>query len=63
MSWLAVDKNGRECVYQFRPKRGVDQFIPKYSYSMWLAIPKGSIKKLIGKDLTWRDDPVELTDE
>lgn len=21
MAWLAVDKDGNECVYQFRPKR------------------------------------------
>ena len=26
-------------------------------------LPKGSIKKLIGKDLTWEDEPVELKEE
>ena len=25
-----------------------------------LSIPKGSIKKLIGRKLTWNDEPVEL---
>ena len=25
-----------------------------------ISIPKGSIKKLIGKELTWEDEPVEL---
>ena len=30
---------------------------------MWMALPKGSIKKLIGKDLTWEDKPVELKKE
>ncbi len=27
MAWVAVDKDCRECIYQFRPKRVV-----KYSY-------------------------------
>ena len=25
-----------------------------------IELPKGSIKKLLGKDLTWNDDPVEI---
>ena len=63
MAWVAVDENGRECIYQFRPKRGINHFIPLYSYSMSMALPKGSIKKLIDKDLTWKDNPVELKEE
>lgn len=26
-----------------------------------VELPKGSIKKLIGRELTWEDEPVELT--
>ena len=63
MAWVAVDKDGRECIYQFRPKRRNNQFIPLYAYSMWMALPKGSIKKLIDRDLTWEDEPVELKKE
>ena len=63
MAWLAVDRDGGECIYQFRPKRGNYQFIPLYAYNMWLALPNGSIKKLIGRDLTWSDEPVELKEE
>ena len=63
MAWVAVDKDGGECVYQFHPKRSGETFIPLYKYSMWLALPKGSIKKLIGRDLTWQDEPVKLKDE
>lgn len=69
MAWVAVDKNGAECIYRFRPVRSEieDKFVSLYSYiyscSMWLALPKGSIKKLIGKDLTWEDEPVELKEE
>ena len=63
MAWLAVDENGREGIYQFRPRRGINHFVPLYEYSMCMALPKGSIKKLIGRDLTWKDDPVELKEE
>lgn len=29
-------------------------------YDDWVNLPKGSIKKLIGRELTWEDEPVEL---
>ena len=60
MAWVAVDKDSRECIYQFRPKRVNNQFMPLYEYSMRLALPKGSIKKLIGRNLSWNDEPVEI---
>ena len=63
MAWVAVNEDGRECIYQFRPKRGNNQFIPLYSYSMYLVLPKGTIKKLIGRDLSWKDSAVELKEE
>ena len=63
MAWVAVDKDGRECIYQFRPKIRNNQFIPLYEYSMCMALPKGSIKKLIGRDLTWQDEPIKLKEE
>ena len=28
-------------------------------YPRWMFVPKGTIKKLIGKDLTWNDEPVK----
>lgn len=60
MAWLAVDKNSTENIFQFRPKKTETSYIPLYSYSMWLTLPKGSIEKLIGKKLTWEDKPIEL---
>lgn len=63
MAWVAVNKDCKECIYQFRPKRRNNQFIPLYEYSMWMALPKGSIKKLIGKNLNWTNEPVELKEE
>lgn len=57
--WLAVDKFGRECVFNEQPIR--------YDYVDWIAsdlniykrvfMPKGTIEKLIDKKLTWSDEP------
>ena len=32
----------------------------KYFFPHWCYLPKGSIKKLIGKELTWDDEPVKI---
>lgn len=29
-------------------------------YGHAITLPKGTIKKLIGRDLTWEDEPVEI---
>ena len=29
----------------------------------YVELPKGSIKKLIGRELSWSDDPIELKEE
>lgn len=63
MAWLTVDKDGTENIFQFRPKKTEKFYTPLYTYSMWLTIPKGSIKKLIGHELTWEDEPVKIDDE
>ena len=58
MAWLAVDKYGIETIYEAKPYRMYN--------SIWnpalrcIYLPPGSIKKLIGKELTWSDEPVEI---
>lgn len=55
--WLAVDYYDTEYAFWHKPKRCIKD-------GEWhgdsMALPYGSIKKLIGKDLTWEDEPVEL---
>ena len=64
MAWIAVDKDGTENICQFRRKRDcIGRFIPLYISSMNLTLPKDSIKKLIGRDLTWENEPVELKED
>lgn len=50
------------CREDIRPVRSeiLERFLPLYSYSMTLPLPKGSAKKLIGRELKWEDEPVEL---
>ena len=67
MAWVAVDKNGEEVIYSIEPIRGTNEI--KRNTEIWVLhrigehyiyLPKGSIKKLIGKNLTWDDEPVEI---
>lgn len=61
MAWLAVETNGNEYIYTYEPYRD-----NACGYDMWMTddesveLPKGSIKKLIGRELTWSDEPVKL---
>lgn len=55
MLWYAVDKNGDEHAFFYKPVRR-----SKYwdcIASMLLLIP-GTIKARTGKDLTWNDEPI-----
>lgn len=62
MAWLAIDKDGRETIYERRPSRGDSEWFP-HTIEDFIELPKGSIHKLIGRELTWEDEPVELKDE
>lgn len=57
MAWLAVDKDGDEYIYSSKPDRYEIVFT---NYKKYAQLPKGSIEKLIGKKLTWDDEPVEF---
>lgn len=66
MAWVAVDKDGAEHIFNDIPKRGYCKFLSINKYRVGIKrilLPKGSIKKLIGRDLTWQDEPVELKEE
>ena len=62
--YLAVDADDTEWIYNKKPFRGSDCngecWTPKEeNISSMVELPKGTIKKLIGKDLTWNDEPYE----
>lgn len=67
MAWLAVDNSGDECIFQSKPHRS--KGYKTWDIDYWatyetdiIELPKGSIKKLIGRELTWDDEPVKLED-
>ena len=69
MAWVAVDKDGSERIFEQKPRR--------FAQCVWVSthndyrnrfydfveLPKGSIKKLIGRELSWSDEPVELKED
>ena len=61
MACVAVDKGGHEYVYHYKPSRGENGWDNKIMFhSEHCRLTKGSIEKLIGKKLTWKDEPVKL---
>lgn len=60
MAWLAVDENEEEYIFDGKPCReeSIGEWVP-YENS-YIKLPSGTINKLIGKELTWNDEPVEL---
>ena len=59
MAWLAVDMDKAEFIYNEYPERGDGVFDPDIKCN-FAELPKGTIKKLLGYELTWEDEPVEL---
>lgn len=64
MSWLAVDKDCTEAIYYLKPERKIVYWVPEENqpeyYRDAIELPQGSIKKLIGRELSFSDEPVEL---
>ena len=68
MVYLAVNKDGSEVVSNTRIKRFKDYWVDEFFEHEFdtidvVFLPKGSIKKLIGRELTWEDNPVEFTEQ
>ena len=65
MAWVAVTKRGREFISMCKPIRVVDEDNYYGWKDMFVAmyLPHGCIKKLIGRELSWNDEPVELKED
>ena len=59
MAWLACDEDCYEYIFSEKPERDEGLGWVTY-YSDGIRLPYGSIAKLIGRELTWEDEPVEL---
>lgn len=58
MAFVAVDFNNSEWVFSGEPVRSEEEWI--YPEGVGVILPTGSIAKLIGRELTWECEPVEL---
>lgn len=68
MAWVAVHKNEKEGIFNHKPTRGEEfwydeQYDGGIFYDTEIPLPKGTINKLIGRELSWEDNPVELKEE
>lgn len=75
MAWLACGFYNDELIFDCKPHRACVYASNDEKIEYWegfrdgsfkdkqIELPNGSIKKLIGKDLTWKDEPVELENE
>ena len=59
--WLAVDYDGVEKAFYYKPERCEKH--GEWREGDKMVLPHGSIKKLIARELTWEDEPVELKEE
>ncbi len=60
MAYLAVSKGCYEYIFEVKPFRTLGDTWDVVQPFSGFRIPKGSIKKLIGRELSWSDEPIEL---
>jgi hypothetical protein len=66
MAWLAVDEDGACYVYKTKPIRYTNSLIPGNGYWYYqtgeegYGIPKWTLYAILGRKLTWNDEPVEI---
>lgn len=61
MAWIAVDADGTAYKYNKKPIRATDCWMPDHSdTSTCVAIPMATVKTIIGKNMNWSDQPVEI---
>lgn len=60
MAWIAVDKDGSEYINETKPVRLRSDY---WGCGSMIQLPTGTIECLIGRKLTWDDEPVELKEQ
>lgn len=68
MAYLCVDEDGQEMIFDNKPYRDTSSVGGYWNRCKEgdfcnVDLPKGTIKELIGKDLTWEDEPYEFTEQ
>ena len=63
MAWIARDGNLNLCIFDDMPKICVSRsvWIPFYGeITDFIELPSDADEKLIGRHITWGDEPVEI---
>ena len=63
-AYLAVEPNGNELIFSEPPCR-IDEYykggwFSNSDSSQCVSVPRGTIKKITGKFITWEDEPIKL---
>ena len=63
-AYLAVESNGNELIFSEPPCR-IDEhstcgWFCSSNSSQCVSVPRGTIKKITGKTITWEDEPIKL---
>lgn len=63
MAWLAVDKDGVCTIFKDKPHRVKNPVASDYwnSDSKYCIVDDDIIEIILGRELTWEDEPVEIT--
>ena len=63
MAWLVVDGDGTEIIFDVKPKRSKEgkiwQLPSRYSLRSVIYLKKSTIEKIIGRKMTWDDEPIK----
>lgn len=62
-AWVCANSFGMELMFASKPHKVDDSWRDNNGCCNCLELPKGTIKKLIGKELSFFDEPVELKEE
>lgn len=61
MAWIAVDADGTAYVYDKKPIRATDCWMPDHSDMIECEeISLSSVERLTGKQLRWNNEPIEV---
>lgn len=60
MAWVAKDLDDYEYIFDKKPIRDSDGWLVVDDDTQRIQLPYGSIEKLIGEDLFYLDEPIDL---
>ena len=63
-AYLAVEPNGNELIFS-EPSCRIDEYTTcgwfcSNNSTQCVNVPRGTIKKITGKSITWEDEPIKL---